>query len=169
MAVLHCDQILRGLLDHLAAVSATDDGDVFAHVLDGLLDCAGVRVLDLLALPRIGERPCDRHGLRRAEHAVDPAAATPVSAGAPQPPAGLGMAAFHERDEVLAVCRAIRSDAEPFEGLGIGQPSAGGLGHLPIGCEVVVPALRRDGLALQVAGVVAASGRGDARCGHHME
>ena len=54
VAVLHCDQILRGLLDHLAAVTATDDGDVFAHVLNGLLDRVGVRVLDLLALPRIG-------------------------------------------------------------------------------------------------------------------
>jgi hypothetical protein len=55
-------------------------------------------------------------------------------------------------------------DAEPFEGLRVREPSPGGLGHLPIGGEVVVAALRGDGLALQVAGVVATPGRGDARC-----
>ena len=169
VAVLHRDQILRGLLDHLAAVATTDDRDVLAHVFDCLLDGVGVCVLDLLALPRIGHRPSDRHGLRGAEHAVDPAAATAVRAGAPQPPSGLWMAALHQRDEVLAICRAVGLDAEPFEGLRVREPLSGGLRYLSIWGEVVVAALRRDGLALQVAGVVATPGRGDACCGHHMK
>jgi hypothetical protein len=95
VAVLHRDQILRGLLDHLVAVATADDRNVLAHVFDRLLDGVGVSVLDLLALPRIGQRPSDRHGLRGAEHAVDPAAATTVRASAPQPPSGLWMAALH--------------------------------------------------------------------------
>ncbi len=169
VAVLHRDQILRGLLDHLAAVATADDRDVLAHVPDRLLDGVGVCVLDLLALPRIGQRPRDRHGLRGAEHAVDPAAATAVCTGAPQPPSGLWMAALHQRDEILAIRRTVGLDAKPFEGLRVREPSPGGLRHLPIGGEVVVAALRRDGLALQVAGVVATTGCGDARCGHHMK
>ena len=42
---------------------------MLAHVFDGLLDGVGVCVLDLLALPRIGQCPRDRNGLRGAEQA----------------------------------------------------------------------------------------------------
>jgi hypothetical protein len=37
VTVLHGDQVLGGLLDHLRAVAATNDADVFAHVPDCLL------------------------------------------------------------------------------------------------------------------------------------
>ena len=57
---------------------------------------------------------------------------------------------------------------EPLQGLGIGQPAAGGLRHLPIGGQVVVPALGLHGLALQVARVPAAPRRTYARRSHHM-
>jgi hypothetical protein len=147
VAILHRDQILRGLLDHLAAVATADHRDVLAHVFDRLLDGVGVCVLDLLALPRIGQRPRDRHGLRGAEHAVDPAATTAVRARAPQPPSALWMAALHQRDEILAIRRTVGLDAKPFEGLRVREPSPVGLGQLPVGGEVVVAALRRDGLA----------------------
>ncbi len=42
--VLGGDQILRGLLNHLAAVAAADHGDVLAHVRDGLLDRVRMRL-----------------------------------------------------------------------------------------------------------------------------
>jgi hypothetical protein len=48
-------------------------------------------------------------------------------------------------------------DAERFERLGVRQPSSGGLGQLAVGRQVVVAALGSDGLALQVARVVAAA------------
>ena len=67
-----------------------------------------------------------------------------------------------------AVHRLAGLNPEPLQGLGIGQPAAGGLRHLPIGGQVVVPALGLHGLALQVARVPAAPGRTYARCGHHM-
>ncbi len=169
MAVLHRDQILCGLLDHLPAVATADDRDVLAHVFDRLLDGADMSVLDLLALPRIGQCPRDRHRLRGAEHAIDPATTTAVRARAPQPPSALWMAALHQRDEIFAIRRTVGLDAKPFEGLRVCQPSPGGLGQLPVGGEVIVAALRRGGLALQVAGVVATPGCGDARCGHHMK
>jgi hypothetical protein len=125
VAVLDRDQILRGLLNDLGTVAATNERDLLAHVGDGLLDCVGVRVLDLLALPRIAERPHDRYGLRGAEHAVDPTAAPAVCSHASQPPPGLWMAAFHERDERLAIDGAVGPHAELFEGLRVGEPPAG--------------------------------------------
>ena len=77
------------------------------------------------------------------------------------------MAALHQRDEILAVHRLTGLNSEPFQGLGIGQPAAGGLGHLPIRGQVVVPALGLHRLALQVARVSATSGRTYARRSHH--
>ncbi len=133
-----------------------------------MLDRAGVGFLDLIALPRVAERPYRRDGLRCAERRVDPAA--PAAAGAlrTKPPAAARVTALHQRDEILAVHRLAGPNAEAFQGLGIGEPAAGGLRHLPIGCQVVVPALGLHGLALQVARVPAAPRRTYARRSHHM-
>jgi hypothetical protein len=146
VSILDRNQILRRLLDDLGAVAATDDRDPFAHVGDGLLDGVGVGLLDLLALPRVSQSPHGRYGLRGAEHTVDPAAVTAVRTGSAQPRPALWVAAFHQRDEVLAARRTNRLDAEPFERLRVCQPPSGRLGHLAVGREVVVAALRRDGL-----------------------
>ena len=153
------DHILRVLLDDLAVVAAAHHRHRLGQVAHRSLDRPGVRGLDLLALPRVAQRPHDRHGLRRAERHVDPAAAAAVGARRAQPRAGAGVAALHQRDEVRALDRRVRVDPEPRERLGIGQPAAGRLGQLPVGREVVVAALGRDRLALQVAGVAAALAR----------
>jgi hypothetical protein len=161
-------QVLRGLLYDLAAMTTTDHTNVFPHIRDGLLDCVRVCLLDLLPLPRIGEPPSSRYGLRCAEYAVDPTTTTTVRTGPPKPPSGLWMAAFHERDEVLAAHRRVGLDTEPFERLRGRQPPARSLSQLAIWGEVVVAALRRDGLSLQISGVVAATRRRYARCTHHI-
>jgi hypothetical protein len=113
--VLDCDQVLGWLLDDLAAVAATDDANVLTHVADRLLDRVRVGLFDLLSLPRIGERPRGRYGLRGAENAVDPTATAAIGASAPKPPPRLRMATFHERNEVLAAHWRVRPDAEPFK------------------------------------------------------
>ena len=169
MPILDRDQVLRGLLHDLAAITTTDHTNVLPHIGDGLLDCVRVCLLDLFALPRIGKRPSSRYRLRGAEHAVDPTATTTVRTGTPQPSPALWMAAFHERNEVLAAHWRVRPDAEPFKRLRVGQPSSRSLGHLAVGGQVVVAALRRDGLPLQISGVVATTRCRDARCGHHMK
>jgi hypothetical protein len=74
-------------------------------------------LLDLLSLPRIGERPSSRYGLRGAEHAVDPTTTAAVGTSATEPPPSLWVAAFHERNEVLAARWRVRPDAEPFKRL----------------------------------------------------
>jgi len=165
--VLHRDQVLRGLLNDLTAITTTDHADVLPHIGDGLLNSVRVGFLDLLPLPRIGKRPSSRNGLRGAEHAVDPTTTTTVRTSAPQPSPGLWMAAFHERNKVLATHRCVGLDTEPFERLRVGQPSTGGLGQLTVEGQVVVAALRRDRLSLQVTGVVSTVRDGDACSGHH--
>jgi hypothetical protein len=95
VAILGGYEILRRLLHDLGAVTATDQRHRLAHVRDGLLDGVGVRLLDLLALPGVSERPSHRHGLRCAEHAVDPTATRTVRTRSPQPLAGAGMLAFY--------------------------------------------------------------------------
>ena len=73
------------------------------------------------------------------------------------------MAALHERDEVRTVHRLARLNPQPAERLLIGKPAARCLRHLPIRGQVVVATLGLHRLALQVAGVAAASGRTYAR------
>src|SRR5271170_6012821 len=67
------DQILRGLLNDLGAVAAADDRHPLTQIADRALHRPGVRYLDLFTLPRIPERPDDRHRLRGAERHIDPA------------------------------------------------------------------------------------------------
>ena len=168
VSVLGGDHVLGVLFHDLAAVATAHDGHLLSQVVDRLLDRAGVGLLDLLALPRVAERPYGRDGLRCAERHVDPAA--PAAAGAlrTKPPAGAWVTALHQRDEVRAIHRPAGLNPEPLQGLGIGQPAAGGLRHLPIGGQVVVPALGLHGLALQVARVPTAPRRTYARRSHHM-
>ena len=127
-----------------------------------------MRGLDLLTLPRVPQRPHRRDGLRSAEGHVDPAAPTAACTLGSQPAPGARVPAVHQRDEVRAIDRLARLHPQHRQRLLLGEPAAGSLRHLPVRGQVVVPALGRDGLALQVAGVPAASGRRDARCGHHM-
>src|ERR1039458_2243579 len=122
----------------------------------------------LLALPGIAERPHGRDGLRGAERHVDPAATTAAGALGSKPATRPGMATLPQRDEISAINRLARPDAQPLQGLGIGEPAAGSLGHLPVRGQVVVPALGLHSLALQVARVPTATGRTYARCGHHI-
>ena len=82
------DHILRVLFDHLAVVAATHDRHPLLQVADRSLDRPGVRRFDLLALPRIAQRPHDRHRLRRAERHVDPTAAVAVCTRRTQPATG---------------------------------------------------------------------------------
>jgi hypothetical protein len=168
VSVLGGDHVLGLLFHDLAAVATPHDGHLLSQMVDGLFDRPGVGLLDLLALPRVAERPDRRNGLRCAERHVDPAA--PAAAGAlrTKPPAGAWVMALHQRDEVRAIHRPAGLNPEPLQGLGIGQPAAGGLRHLPIGCQVVVPALGLHRLALQVARVPTAPRRTYARRRHHM-
>ena len=76
-------------------------------------------------------------------------------------------ATLHQRDEVPAGHRTGRVNREPVEGLGVGEPAARSLGELPVGGQVVVAALGRDGLGLQIPGVAATLGGTDARRAHH--
>jgi hypothetical protein len=78
--VLGGDHVLGVLFYDLAAVAAPHDRHLLPQVVDRLLDSPGVGLLDLLALPRVAERPNRRYGLRGAERHVDPAA--PSAAGA---------------------------------------------------------------------------------------
>jgi hypothetical protein len=160
--VLHRDQVLRGLLHDLAAITTTDHTDVLPHIGDGLLDSLRVGFLDLLPLPRIGKRPSSRHRLRSAEHTVDPTTTTTVRTSTPQPSLRLWMATFHQRNEVLAAHRRVGLDTEPFERLRVSQPPAGSLGQLAVGGQVIVATLGSDRLSLQISGVVAATRRRDA-------
>ena len=165
--VLGGDHVLGVLFNDLAAVATAHDGHLLSQVPDRLLDRPGVGLLDLLALPRVAERPDRRDGLWCAERHVDPAA--PAAAGTlrTKPPAAARVTALHQRDEVRAVHRRASLDSQPLQRLGIGQPAAGGLRHLPIGVQVVVPALGLHGLALQVACVPTAPRRTYARRSHH--
>jgi hypothetical protein len=131
--VLGGGHVLGVLFHDLVAVATPHDGHLLSQVADCLLDRAGVGLLDLLALPRVAERPDGRDRLRCAERHVDPAA--PAAAGAlrAKPPAGAWMTALHQRDEVRAVDRLAGLNPEPLQGLGIGQPAPGSLRHLPIG------------------------------------
>ena len=90
-----------------------------------------------------------------------------VSAGSTQPSSRPWMTTLHQRDEVLPDHLSRRLDPERRERLRVGEPPAGGLRHLPVGREVVVAALGRDCLALQVARIVATPGGRDTRSGHH--
>ena len=158
--VLGRDHVLGVLLHDLAVVAAAHHRHLLAQIRDALLDGPGVRGLDLLALPRIAERPHDRHGLRGAERHVDPAAPAAAGARPTQPLARLRVAAFHQRDEVRALDRLARLDPEPRERLRVGEPPARGLRQLAVRGQVVVAALGRDRLALQVARVAATSAAG---------
>ena len=161
------DHVLGLLFDHLAVVAAADHGDPLLQVSHRALDRLRVRGLDLRALPRVTERPHDRHGLRGAERHVDPAATRAVRARRPQPRAATRVAPFHQRDELPTVHRRVRVDTEARERLRIRQPAARRLGQLPVGRQVVVALLGRDRLALQVTGVAATAPGADARCAHH--
>jgi hypothetical protein len=165
--VLGDDQILRGLLNHLAAIPATHHRHLLAHIPHGLLDRARVRSFDFLSLPRFRQSPHRRDGLRRAERHIDPAAPTTPCALGPQEPAGARTPALHERDEIPAGHRTDRVDPEPTKCLGIGEPAARRLRQLAVRGQVVVPALRCDRLGLQIPGVAAALGGTDARRAHH--
>ncbi len=166
--VLGGDHVLGVLFYDLAAVTAAHDGHLLSQVVDRLLDRPGVRGLDLLALPRISERPHRRDGLRRAKRHIDPA--TPSTAGTlgTQPTARPRMTALHQRNEISAIQLLAGNDPQPAQRLRVSQPPAGGLRHLSIRGQVVVPALRLHGLALQVARVPAAPRRTYARRSHHM-
>jgi hypothetical protein len=166
--VLGRDHVLGLLFHDLAAVSAAHDRHLLSQVVDSLLDRPCVRGLDLLTLPRITECPHRRNGLRRAERHIDPTTTTAASALRSQPPARSGVAALHQRDEVHAIHWLTGLDSQPLQGLFVGEPAAGSLGHLAVRGQVVVPALGLHGLALQVARVPATPGRTYARRRHHI-
>ena len=168
VSVLGRDHILGVLFHNLPAVTPPHNGYPLAQVEDRLLDRPAVGLLDLPTLPRIAERPHRRDGLRCAERHIDPA--TPTAAGAlrSQPSAGTRVATLHQRDEVRAIDRPVRLNPQSLQGLFVGEPAAGSLGHLPVRGQVVVPALRRHRLALQVARVAATPGRTYARRSHHI-
>ena len=161
------DQILGGLLDHLGAIAAANDRHPLTQIADRALDRPRVRRLDLLPLPRIPERPDDRHRLRGAERHIDPATPRTIRARPAQPPAGPGMPALHQRDEIPALHRGIRIDAQTGQRVRGREPAARRLRQLAAGREVVVPALGGDRLALQIAGVTPAPAGTDARSAHH--
>ncbi len=96
------DQILRGLLDDLGPVAAANDRHPLTQIADRALDRPRVRCLDLLTLPRVTQRPHDRHRLRGAERHIDPATPRTVRARPAQPPAGPRVPAIHQRDEIPA-------------------------------------------------------------------
>ncbi len=164
--VLGGHEVAGGLLDHLAIVTTANRRHRLCEMADRLADGDGVRGLDLPALGLTGERPHRRDRLGRRERQVDAAGTAAVGSRSTQPPPAAGMLAFHQRDEVAAL-DAGALDPEPRERVRRGEPLAGGLGGLPGRGEVVVAALGRDRLALEVAGVPAAFGGADAGCGHH--
>jgi hypothetical protein len=166
--VLGGDHVLRVLLYDPAVITAAHDRHLVAQVLDGDLDGSGVRGLDLLALPRISERPNGRDGLRGAERDINPATSTAARALRTQPPARAWMATIHQRDEVRARDRLTGVHRQPSQRLRVCEPTASGLRHLLVWGQVVVASLGRDCLALQVARVAATSSRRDARCSHHI-
>jgi hypothetical protein len=166
--ILDRDQVLRGLLHDLAAITTTDNTNVLPHIRDGLLDGVRVGLLDLLTLPRIAKRPSSRYRLRSAEHTVNPTTTTTVRTSTPQPSPALWMAAFHKCNEVIATHRRVGLDTKTFERLRVRQPPTGSLSQLAIGGQVVVAALRRDRLSLQISGVVAATRCRDACRAHHI-
>src|SRR6202012_1185135 len=110
------------LLHHLAAVTTAHHRNLLAHIPDRALHGPGVRALDLLALPRVAERPDRRDGLRGAERQIDPAA--PAAAGAlrSQPPAGARVATIHQRSEIRPIDRLAPLHPEPGQRLPIGEP-----------------------------------------------
>ncbi len=165
--VLRGDQLARGLLDDPCAVATADRRHRLAHVAHRLAYRACVRLLDVDAPGLIAERPHHRDRLRRAERHVDPAASTPVGAGASEP-ATTRVPSLHQGDEVRAVDGGAL-DAEARERLRRGEPATGCLHQLAAWRQVVVAALGRERLALQVAGVAAALRRADARCSHHSK
>jgi hypothetical protein len=168
VSVLGGDHVLGVLFHDLAAVATPHDGHLLSHVVDRLLDGPGVGLLDLLPLPRVAERPYGRDGLRCAERHVDPTTTATAGTLRTKPPAAARVTALHQGDEIHAIHRRAGLNPEALQGLGIGQPAARGLRHLPIGCQVVVPALGLHRLALQVARVPTAPRRTYARRGHHM-
>jgi hypothetical protein len=166
--VLSRDHILGVLFHNLAAVTTSHDRHLLSQVMDRLLDRATVGLLDLLTLPRVTERPHRRNGLRRTERHIDPATTAAAGALGSQPTTRAGIATLHQRNEISAIHRPARLDPQPFQGLGIGEPPAGSLRHLPFRGEVVIPALGLHSLALQVARVPAAPRRTYARRSHHI-
>jgi hypothetical protein len=98
---------------------------------------------------------------------IDPAAPRPIRARPAQPEPGPGMPALHQRDEIPAIHRRSRIDAQTRQGLRGRQPAARRLRQFPIGGEVVVPPLRRDRLALQIAGIATTPAGTNARSTHH--
>src|ERR1700675_35317 len=108
VSVLRGDHILGVLLHHLAAVAAAYHRNLLAEIPDCALHGPGVRVLDLLALPRVAERPDRRDGLRGAERHVDPAAPAATSALGSQPPTGARVTTIYQRDEVRTIDRLPR-------------------------------------------------------------
>ncbi len=106
VAVGRRDHVLRMLLDDLAVIATTHHRNALLQVADRTLDRPRMRRLDLLTLPRIPERPHDRHRLRRAERYVNPAATVPVSPGRTEPLAAARVAAFHQRNELGTVTGA---------------------------------------------------------------
>jgi hypothetical protein len=163
-----CDHVLRVLFHHLSAVATAHHWDPLLQVFHRPLDRLGVRFLDLVALPRVPQCPHDRHRLGGAERHVDPTAAGAVGARGAQPRTAARVASFHQRGELGTVDRGIRVDPQPGKRLAVRQPTARRLGQVPVGRQVVVALLRRDRLALQIAGVAATPARADAGCAHHM-
>jgi hypothetical protein len=113
---------------------------------------------DFIALME-GRHPRSGAWLRRA--------ATTGALGS-QPTARPRMSALHQRNEISAIYRLTDLDSQPLQRLRVGQPLTGSLRHLAVRGQVIVPTLRRDGLALQVARVPATSGRTYARRSHHI-
>ncbi len=161
------DQILCGLLDDLGAIAAANDRRPLTQIPDRALDRPRVGGLDLLTLPRIPERPDDRHRLRGAERHIDPSTPRAIRTRPAEECSGAGVPALHQRNEIPAVDRSRRVDAQAGERLRGREPAARRLRQLTAGREVVVPTLRRDRLALQIARVAAAPAGTDARSTHH--
>jgi hypothetical protein len=119
VAVCGRDQILRGLLNDLSAMAATNDRHPCTQIPDRALHRAGVSSLNLLPLPRIPQRPHHRHRLRSAERHIDPTTPRTIRTRPAQPPAGLRMLPVHQRDEIPTRHRGIRIDTETGERLGL--------------------------------------------------
>ncbi len=133
------------LLDDLPALAAAHGRHGLGQVRDRLADGGGVRGFDRAPLGFVGERPHGGHRLGGAEGQVD--ARRPAAGGArpAQEPSRPRVLAFHQRDEVSALDGGAL-DPETGERVGARKPLAGCLGGLPVGAQVVVPALWLDGL-----------------------
>jgi hypothetical protein len=145
VAVLGGHDLPRGLLHYLPSIATAHGRHDLGEVPYRLAHGRGVRDLHVLSLRFVSQRPHSADRLRSAESQVDPAATAAASTLPAKPRAAAGVATLHQRDEVPALdCAAL--DPQPRERLGGREPPAGGLGGLALGREVVIAALRLDGL-----------------------